>query len=70
MATILSMNGMTKSARVEKGGVFSGHQIYARLEDKSAMTLSLFLRHLKVLSSDQLSCLTVVNRGIEDMMNR
>lgn len=64
MATILTMNGNTKTARVEHGGIFSGHQIYARLEDKSTMTWSLFLRHLKVLASEQLNCLTVVKRGI------
>lgn len=70
MDTILKMNGSTKSAREETGGVFSGHQIYSRLEDKSAMTWSLFLRHMKVLASDQLNCLTVVQYGIGLMICR
>ncbi|KAK8796418.1 hypothetical protein WA588_000553 [Blastocystis sp. NMH] len=60
METIFGMVGMTRSASEETSGVFSGQQVYSRLEDKSSITWSLFLRHLKVLCSEQLNCLTVV----------
>ena len=60
METIFGMVGMTRSASEETSGIFSGQQVYSRLEDKSSITWSLFLRHLKVLCSEQLNCLTVV----------
>ena len=68
METIFGMVGMTRSASEETSGVFSGQQVYSRLEDKSSITWSLFLRHLKVLCSGQLNCLTVVGvwRGLHD----
>ena len=59
------MVGMTRSASEETSGVFSGQQVYSRLEDKSSITWSLFLRHMKVLCSEQLDCLTVVGVDVE-----
>ena len=58
MSAIFNKYGYARTAHSNAVTVFSGRDVYTTLSDKT--TWSIFLKHMAVLSSDRIRCLSVV----------